>query len=125
MNLQKTILVAEDEKFLANIYRVKFEKSGFKVLIAEDGEKTLEILAKERPDIILLDLVMPVKDGFEVLKEIKSNALLKDIPVIVASNLGQDEDIKRAKLLGAADYFIKANMHLPELVSIVAKMLTA
>ncbi|HJX59608.1 MAG TPA: response regulator [Patescibacteria group bacterium] len=125
MNLQKTILVAEDEKFLANIYRVKFEKSGFKVLIAEDGEKTLEILAKERPDIILLDLVMPVKDGFEVLKEIKSNALLKDIPVIVASNLGQDEDIKRAKLLGATDYFIKANMHLPELVSIVAKMLTA
>jgi len=122
MNPAKTILIAEDDKFLVNVYRVKFTKAGFNVVIAEDGEQTIQALAKLKPDIILLDLIMPVKDGFEVLKEVRANSNLKDIPIVVASNLGQDEDIKRAKLLGATDYFIKANVHLPDLVAMISKM---
>ena len=122
MNPQKTILIAEDDKFLISVYRVKFTKSGFNVVVAEDGEQTMQALAKGKPDIILLDLIMPVKDGFEVLKEIRSNANFKEIPVVVASNLGQAEDVKRAKLLGATDYFIKANVHLPDLVDMISKM---
>jgi len=122
MNPSKTVLIAEDDKFLVSVYRVKFTKAGFKVIVAEDGEQTMQALAKGKPDIILLDLIMPVKDGFEVLKEVRTNPNLKDIPIVVASNLGQDEDIKRAKLLGATDYFIKANVHLPDLVNMISKM---
>lgn len=124
MNPAKTILIAEDDKFLISVYRLKFAKAGFNVLVAEDGEQTMQALSKQKPDLVLLDLIMPVKDGFEVLKEIKTDPNLKDIPVVVASNLGQGEDIKRAKLLGATDYFIKANVHLPDLVAMITKMVS-
>lgn len=116
------ILIAEDDKFLLNAYRVKFTKAGFDIQIATDGEEALVILKTFRPDVILLDLVMPKKDGFAVLQTVKADPALKNIPVIVASNLGQKEDIERAKSLGAIDYIIKSDILLDNLVKKVNEL---
>jgi CheY-like chemotaxis protein len=121
MNSKKTILVAEDDKFLVNIYRIKFSEKNFDVIVAMDGAEAIAQVQKKIPDIILLDLLMPKKDGFEVLAELKSNPLWKNIPVVIATNLGQSEDIKKALALGANDYFIKSNVRLDEVVDTVLK----
>lgn len=115
--MPKKILVAEDDKFLANAYRVKLTKSGFDIKIATDGVEALSIIKSFQPDLILLDLVMPKKDGFVVLEEIKKDENYKHIPVIVASNLGQKEDIERGLKLGAKDYIVKSDMSLQNLVN--------
>lgn len=112
----KKILVAEDDTFLASAYRVKLAKAGFEPIIARDGNEALEAVKKELPDCILLDLVMPVKDGFSVLEALKKDEKTKKIPVIVASNLGQKEDMDRAMSLGASAFVIKSNMSLEELI---------
>ncbi|MBI1872000.1 response regulator [Candidatus Collierbacteria bacterium] len=111
----KRILIVDDEKPLVRALELKFTNAGFKVMIAMDGDEALEILGKETFDIVLLDLVMPKKDGFEVLTELKAKG--KKVPVIVLSNLSQDEDIKRAKELGAIDYLVKPETSIFELVS--------
>ncbi len=113
----KKILIAEDDKFLANAYRVKLEKAGFELKIAADGVEAVEILKTFVPDAIMLDLVMPNKDGFATLEEIKKDPRLQKIPVLVASNLGQKEDIERAKKLGAGDYVVKSDLSMSDLVS--------
>lgn len=114
--MSKNILVAEDDRFLANAYRVKLTKAGFNVKIVSDGEETLESLKTSIPDVIILDLVMPKKDGFTVLSELKKDPNLAKIPCIVASNLGQKEDIDKARALGAADYIIKTDMSLNDII---------
>ena len=114
--MAKKILVAEDDKFLSNAYRVKLTKAGFDVKVAGDGAEALTILQTFIPDLILLDLVMPVKDGFATLEVIKADEKLKAIPVIVASNLGQKEDCDRALKLGAKDFVIKSDLSLDTLI---------
>lgn len=114
--MAKKILVAEDDKFLSNAYRVKLTKAGFEVKMASDGQEALNILQTFIPDIILLDLVMPIKDGFATLEAIKGDARLRAIPVIVASNLGQKEDCDRALRLGAADFVVKSDLSLDTLI---------
>jgi DNA-binding response OmpR family regulator len=84
--------------------------------LAADGDETLKLLASFTPDLILLDLVMPKKDGFATLSEIKANPKWSKIPVLIASNLGQTEDINKAKSLGATDYIVKADMSLEDLI---------
>lgn len=108
------VLVAEDDNFLANAYRVKLEKEQFTVFLATNGSDALSLFQKESPDIVILDLIMPEMDGFSVLKEIRSKN--KEIPVIVASNLGQKEDIDKSKALGATDYIIKSDISIQDLV---------
>lgn len=115
--IKKYVLVAEDDKFYANIYKTKLAKEGFEIAVVGDGLQALQLARERKPDLILLDLVMPVKDGFETLREIKSDANLKDVRVIVLSNLGQEEDIKKAKDLGALDYVVKANVSIGEMMS--------
>ena len=112
----KKILVAEDDKFLANAYRVKLEKAGFEARIATNGEEALDIMLSFTPDVIILDLVMPGKDGFATLAEIKNNPKWKNIPVLVASSLGQKEDVEKATALGAADYVIKSDLSMVSLI---------
>lgn len=112
------ILVAEDDRFLANAYRVKLNKAGHEVKIAFDGQEALDIMKTFTPDVILLDLIMPVKDGFAVLEELKKSSVWKNIPVIVVSNLGQKEDIDKSKMLGATDYFVKSDMHINEVLGV-------
>lgn len=114
--MAKKILVAEDDKFLSNAYRVKLTKAGFDVKVAGDGAEALNILQTFIPDLILLDLVMPVKDGFATLEVIKADEKLKMIPVIVASNLGQKEDCDRALKLGAKDFVVKSDLSLDTLI---------
>lgn len=117
------ILVAEDDKFLATAYKAKLSKAGFEVQIASDGEELLAMLATFVPDVILLDLIMPKKDGFSALTEIKANGAWKAIPVIIASNLGQKEDIEKGLQLGAKDFVIKSEMSLEDLIAKVNKVI--
>lgn len=119
----KKILIAEDDKFLVNAYRVKLTKEGFEIRIAKDGEETINALSGFMPDLILLDLVMPVKDGFAVLQELKANPQWKSIPVLIASNLGQKEDIDKGMALGASDYIIKSDLSMADLISKIKSLL--
>lgn len=116
MKNKKKILIIEDEAFLSEMYKMKFELEGYKVIIARDGQEGIESVFSDKPDIILLDLVMPIKDGYQVLEELKSNKDTKNIPVLILSNLGQADEIKRAMNDGADKYLIKANMTPNQLV---------
>ena len=118
------VLIVEDDKFLSSAYRLKFTKAGYEVMLAMDGSEGMTILSTFTPDIILLDLVMPVKDGFTMLSELKANEAYKNIPVIITSNLSQKEDIDKAKALGAMDFIIKSDISLDDLVTKVQKILT-
>jgi CheY-like chemotaxis protein len=117
------ILVAEDDKFLASAYRVKFTKQGWNVTIVEDGHEVIEFLEKQKSDLVLLDLIMPNMDGFEVLEQIFKNGQNKKVPVIVASNLGQKEDIDRAMSLGAKDFIVKSESSLDAIVTKISAFL--
>ena len=119
----KKVLVVEDDRFLSTALTAKFKTAGFETRVAHDGLEALEVVKDFMPDIILLDLVMPRLDGFGVLEKLKDDEKLKHIPVIVASNLGQGEDIQRSKELGASDYIIKTNLSLQQLVEMVKKKL--
>lgn len=110
------ILIVEDEAALASVLRQELESSGATVAIAADGVEALEKARGMKPDFILCDLLMPNKDGFEVLRELKEDADLKHIPVMVLSVLGQDADIKKALDLGAVDYFVKTQHSLKEIL---------
>lgn len=124
MKKEKTkILIIEDDNFLVKAYQIKFEKEGFNVFIAMDGDEGLKIAKKEKPALIVLDLMLPKMNGFEFLKKIKSDESVKDIPVIALSNLGQRADQEKAFSLGAVEYFIKTEHTLEEIVSKISKYL--
>ena len=110
------ILIVEDDKFLLNVYRLKLTKEGFEVRLAKNGDEALETLKDFKPDVILLDLVMPVRDGFSVLEELKKDPTLSKIPVIITTNLGQKEDIDRGLKLGARDYIIKSETAMEKIM---------
>ncbi|MBI2577958.1 MAG: response regulator [Candidatus Wildermuthbacteria bacterium] len=120
---KKTILVVEDDTAYANVYRRKLSKEGYDVVIEGNGDKALGVVREKKPDLILLDLVMPGKNGFEVLQEIRSHKEFDNIKIIVASNLSQDIDIEKAKHAGADDYFIKSNVSVPEMIQKVKNTL--
>lgn len=117
----KHILIAEDEEAYSRVLRYKLEEEGFDVATAINGAEALTAAHAKKPDLLLLDLIMPVMDGFEVLEKWSADPLLKKVPVIVLSNLGQEEDIQRTKKLGAKDYLIKSDM---DLVKVVEKVKT-
>lgn len=116
------ILIVEDDVFLADLYKTKFALEGFKVITAYDGEKGLEAIKKNIPDIVLLDLVLPKLSGFEVLKAAKADAATKNIPVILLTNLSQKSDIETGIKLGANDYLIKAHFMPSEVVEKIKKL---
>ncbi len=117
------VVLVEDEKMLAEMYVTKFAMDGYDTHKANDGKTGFELIKQVKPDIILLDIIMPKLDGFAVLKMLKDDAELKNIPVILLTNLGQDEDIKKGKELGAVDYFVKANHTPAEVVNKVKQVL--
>lgn len=119
---KKRILVIEDDQFYASIFQRKLMIEGYDVVLASDGEQGLKAMREQKPDLILLDMIMPVKDGFETLKELKNDDTLKNIPVIILSNLGQEEDITKTKELGASDYIVKSNMSIAEMVEKVRQI---
>lgn len=112
----RKILVIEDDKFLSRALNDKLSMKGYQVELAFSGKEALEKIMTQKPDLILLDIMLPHKNGFQILEEMKRSDDLKNIPVIVLSNLGQESDIARAKELGANDYFVKADTPLKILV---------
>jgi DNA-binding response OmpR family regulator len=106
----KTILLVEDDAIISSMYKAKFEDDGFKILIAQDGVSGLELAKKEKPDIIVLDVILPGLDGFSVLEEIKKDLTTKNIPVIMLTNLGTNEDKTKGRNMGALDYLVKASL---------------
>jgi len=111
------ILLIEDDPFLLSMYNTKFELENFLVITADDGEQGLKLALKEKPDVILLDILLPKKDGFEVLEELKADKNMKDIPVILLTNLSQKSEVERGLSLGAVDYLIKAHFMPSEIVT--------
>ncbi len=119
----KKILIIEDEKTLRFLIAQALTEEGFEVDEAVDGEEGIQKLKENKPDLILLDLLLPTIDGFEVLSRIKRDSGLESISVIILSNLGQEEEIGRGLKLGAIDYLIKAHFTLDEIVARVKKVL--
>jgi len=119
MNDKPTILLVEDDPFLSSILQLKLDKENFKTIRAADGEEALNLLTEGgiKPDAVLLDLILPKKNGFEVLETIRQDPTLEKLPVIIISNLGQPSDIERGKSLGVIDYFVKAKLSVDELVN--------
>lgn len=112
----KIIILIEDDVFLRQFYANKLKEKHFVVEVASDGEEGLQKIKAKKPDIVLLDLIMPKKDGFSVLKDISGDASLKNIPIIVFSTLGQESDIEKAKTLGAKDYIDKSFLNFEGLL---------
>jgi DNA-binding response OmpR family regulator len=110
-----TILIIEDDEFLRTLAAKRLEKEGYLIAVAVDGESALNVTLETKPALILLDLLLPGLDGFQVLEKIRGNDQVKAVPVIVFSNLGRKEDIERARQLGADDFLIKANFTLDDL----------
>ncbi len=123
MDKKIKVLIVEDDSYILEMYKIKFEASNFEVISASDGVAGLEILEKEKPDIILLDIIMPKKDGFSVLKTIRSNSAFEKIPIILLTNLGQRENIEKGFELGATSYIIKAHFTPSEIVKKVRDVL--
>ena len=117
------ILLVEDDPFLLSMYATKFELEGFEVISADDGQKGLSLARENKPDIILLDILMPKMNGFEVLRELKANEQTRDIPVIFLTNLNQKEEVERALELGAVDYLIKAHFMPSEVVAKIKEVI--
>jgi DNA-binding response OmpR family regulator len=110
------VLIVEDEDFLIRTLQDNLNVEGCAVDVARDGEEAIARVSKKKPDIILLDILMPKKDGFFVLEELKKNPEWKLIPVIVLSNLGEDTEIKKALEMGANDYFVKSQHPIEEVI---------
>jgi DNA-binding response OmpR family regulator len=119
----KTILLVEDDPFLIDIYTKKFKESGFNVIVAVDGEECLKKLQEEAPDLMLLDIVLPAIDGWEILRRMSKDKKFKDIKVIILSNLGQREEVEKGVELGAAKFLIKSHYTPTEIVEEIKKSL--
>lgn len=117
MEKTKKILLVEDDRFILDMYKNKLEKSGFKVECAEDGASAIRIAKEFMPNVILLDVVMPLMDGFETLEAIKKENSTKDIPIILLTNLGQKKSVEKGLKMGAKDYIIKAHFNPSEVIS--------
>lgn len=119
----KTILIIEDDKFLRELIVQKLIKEGFEVSEAVDGTEGIKKIKEEKPALILLDLILPGIDGFEVLTKMKEDSLLASTPVIILSNLGQKEDVERGLKLGAVDYLVKAHFTPGEIITKIKSIL--
>lgn len=117
------ILVIEDDTFLRELIVQKLTKEGYETAEGIDGEQGLQLLKEAKPDLVLLDLLLPGIDGFEVLKLAKENPETAAIPVIILSNLGQQEDLERGRQLGAIDYLVKAHFTPGEIVEKIKMVL--
>ncbi len=116
-NKNKKILIIEDEATLQKTLNDLLSQEGYEVLSAVDGEKGLELVFEKNPDLVLLDIILPKMDGFEILKKIKENKDTAQIPVIILTNLSGVNDIQKALNLGATTYLVKADFHLNDVLN--------
>ena len=117
------ILIIEDDPFLNEMYVTKFTQANFEVEVAIDGQEGLQKIEKNKPDLILLDIVLPKMDGFEILEKVKNNPQLKKIPVVLLTNLGQRNEVEKGLSLGADEYIIKAHFTPTAVVAKVKEIL--
>ncbi len=117
------ILFVDDDNFLRKVYKAELSERGYEVILAADGEEGLHKAQLEDPDLVILDMIMPKKSGFEVLMELQSDPVTKMIPVIILSNLGQEADIKKGIDLGAVEYLVKDDVTLEIIVAKVEEYL--
>ncbi len=125
METPQKILLIEDDVFLSSLLKNRFQKENIEIIHAKDGEEAEKILTEIKPDLILLDIMLPKKSGFEVMEEIRSypQFQIQDVPIIIISNLGQPEDISKGERLGASGYFIKAKTSIDDLIEKVKSFL--
>lgn len=117
------ILLAEDDPFLTDIYKTKFKEAGLDLKIVSDGSEVLEKTKEEKPDLVLLDIVLPQMDGWEIIKSLRSDTSLKGLKIVFLSNLGQKEEVEKGMKLGADGYLIKSNFTPSEVVNEIKKYL--
>jgi len=108
-NDKKKILLVEDDKMISSMYQTKLELEGYSVLVAENGAQAINLALAEKPDLILLDIILPQLDGFSVLRQLRSTDITRNTPIIMLTNLGTDEDKDKGKKYGATDYLVKAS----------------
>ena len=123
MENKSLILLAEDNKLLSSALKANLNSCGFSVITAFDGNETIDKMKKQKPDLLLLDILLPVKNGFEVLEEVKDDKEINSIPVIIMSNLGEEENMEKAKALGAKEYLVKSNFTMVEILPVLKKYL--
>lgn len=122
-DISKKILIIEDEEIISSLLAKKLTQVGYEVRTAFNGKEGLEMLCREKPDLVLVDIVMPQKDGFETIAEMKSDQTLKDIPIIIISNSGQPVELDKAREMGVDDWLIKTNFDPQEVIQKVNKVL--
>ncbi|OHA07202.1 MAG: hypothetical protein A2934_03370 [Candidatus Sungbacteria bacterium RIFCSPLOWO2_01_FULL_47_10] len=110
------VLIVDDDQFISEMYVLKFKEAGFDVHTAGDGQTAIESITKNTPDVVLLDIILPNMDGFDILKSLAENDILKKTKVILLSNLGEKKDIEKGLSLGAIDYVVKAHFTPSEVV---------
>jgi len=119
----KKIMVVEDDHFLSSLIKTRLIKDGYTVIQAFDGEEAIKTLKAEKPDLVIMDLVMPKVTGFEVLQTISITPGFENTPVVILSNLAQDTDIEKARQLGAKEYFVKVKISIDDLVGKIKSLL--
>jgi len=120
-NEAKSILLVEDDALLVDIYSTKLQLSGFEVRVVDNGDKVFAEVKKKKPDLVLLDIVLPHMDGWDILQRLNKMDEMKDVPIVILSNLGQKEEVEKGLRLGAAKYLIKAYHTPSEIVQEVTK----
>ncbi|OGH59340.1 MAG: hypothetical protein A2725_00720 [Candidatus Magasanikbacteria bacterium RIFCSPHIGHO2_01_FULL_33_34] len=118
----KKIIIIEDDDFISRALKIKLEDKGINILIAKDGKTGLDIVKKEKPDLVLLDLILPKMSGYDVLVELKKDIVTKKIPVIILTNLNQNEVEKKVKDFGAIDCLVKANISLEQIFKRISEV---
>ena len=121
--ISEKILLIEDEAMLSSMYQAKFAKEGIEIEVAGDGEEGLKKAKEGAYKAVLVDIIMPKLDGFAVIKELRADPNYKDTPIILLTNLGQEEDVKKGKDLGASDYLVKANFTPSQVVKKIQEII--
>ena len=119
----KKVLIVEDEQLILELLQKKLIREGYETLIAKDGDEGLKAMRQDRPDIVLLDIIMPKMGGLEVMAEMQKDPELKKIPIIVVSNSGQPVEIDKAQALGAKDWLVKAEFNPQEVIDKIEKQI--
>ena len=123
MSKKDSILLVEDDEYIGPAYKLSLENAGYDVVIAKNGEEAIKSIIEKKPSLVLLDIIMPEMDGFEVLETLDFNDNYKDLPIIMCTNLSQESDRQKAKDIGAAGYLIKGETSLHDLTALVEKTL--
>jgi len=119
----KTILLIEDDPFLIDIYSTKMKEAGFVVEVAQDGDDAFRKIKELIPDLVLLDIVLPTVNGWEILRDIKKDKMLKDLKIIILSNLGEKDEVEKGIKAGATKYLVKAHYTPSEVIKEIKKIL--